>query len=162
MSNKEKIYELLAAEGVNYDCLEHVPVYTMEEMDAAGITAKGAVCKNLFLRDAKGKVHYLVTVPEETRIDLRTLGEKLGTKLSFASAERLQKYLAVEQGCVSPLGVLNDESKSVIVVFDGSLRGSAAVGVHPNDNTATIWLAFADLERLIKNHGNEVSFVDFG
>ena len=159
---KKEIYELLEAKDIAFERLEHEAVYTMEDMDKAGITARGTVCKNLFLRDAKGKNHFLVTVPEERRVDLKALAEKIGsTKLSFASSERLSKYLGVEQGCVSPLGILNDESRSVTVVFDRDLPPSDAIGVHPNDNTATIWLDFASLRRLIEEHGNEVMLAAF-
>jgi len=90
--DKQKIFALLAEKNVSYEKIEHDPVVTMEEMDAAGITARGGVCKNLFLRDVKGRSHFLVTVPEETEVDLRVLADKIGsTKLSFASAERLEK-----------------------------------------------------------------------
>lgn len=159
---KQKIYEFLDSKGIVYDKLEHDVVCTMEEMDAAGITQKGTVCKNLFLRDVKGKFHFLVTVPEEKNVDLRDLAEQIdSTKLSFGSAERLMKYLGVTQGSVSPLGILNDESESVIMVFDRDLVGNKAVGVHPNDNTATIWLDFKDLKEIIKKHGNEIIFAKF-
>ena len=105
---KKEIYSLLEAKGIAFEKLEHEAVYTMEDMDKAGITAKGTVCKNLFLRDAKGKNHFLVTVPEEKQVDLKLLAEIIGsTKLSFASADRLAKYLCVEQGCVSPFGAVD-------------------------------------------------------
>ena len=157
---KQEIYDLLASKGIPYEVLEHQAVYTMEDMDKAGITAKGGVCKNLFLRDAKGKNHFLVTVPEERRVDLKLLAEKLdSTKLSFASAEQLSSYLGVEQGCVSSFGVLNDESRSVTVVFDQSLQSSQAVGIHPNDNTASVWLDFKSLRRVIEEHGNPVKII---
>lgn len=159
---KQEIYSLLEAEGIAFEILEHEAVYTMEDMDSAGITGRGTVCKNLFLRDAKGKNHYLVTVPEKKRVDLKALAAQIGSsKFSFASAERLQKYLKVEQGCVSPLGVLNDESRSVTVVFDEDLCGNKAVGIHPNDNTATVWLAFDDLRRLIEKQGSAVLLARF-
>ena len=159
---KEAIYQLLEGKGITFEKLEHEAVYTMEDMDKAGITAKGTVCKNLFLRDAKGKKHFLVTVPEEKRVDLKILTEKIGsTKLSFASADRLAKYLGVEQGCVSPFGVLNDESRSVIVVFDQELQFDDAVGIHPNDNTSSVWLNFKSLRRVIEEHGNEIMLVKF-
>lgn len=159
---KEEIYKLLESKDIAFEKLEHEAVYTMEDMEKAGIVGKGTVCKNLFLRDAKGKTHYLVTVPEEKRVDMKSLAEHIGsTKLSFASAERLTKYLGVEQGCVSPFGVLNDESQSVIVVFDNDLRNDKAVGIHPNDNTATVWLAFSDLKKIIEEHGNEICFAKF-
>ena len=159
---KEEIYHILEEKGITFEKLEHQAVYTMEDMDKAGITARGTVCKNLFLRDAKGKNHFLVTVPEEKRVDLKILAERIGsTKLSFASADRLAKYLGVEQGCVSPFGVLNDESGSVTVVFDQDLLFKGAVGVHPNDNTATVWLDFESLRRVIEEHGNEIMLVKF-
>lgn len=159
---KQEIYNLLKSEGIAFEKLEHEAVYTMEDMDKAGITAKGMVCKNLFLRDAKGKKHFLVTVPEERKVDLKALSEKLGTtKLSFASAERLATYLGVEQGCVSPFGVLNDESRSVKVVFDQSLQFCSSVGVHPNDNTASVWLDFKSLRHVIEEHGNSVEMIKF-
>ncbi|MBQ7084026.1 MAG: prolyl-tRNA synthetase associated domain-containing protein [Anaerotignum sp.] len=162
MIGKKEIYELLNDAQIPYESMEHEAVYTMEEMDRLGITKKGTVCKNLFLRDAKGKKHYLLCVPDERKIELKTLHEKIGsTKLSFASAERLEKYLGVQQGCVSPLGVLNDDVRNVTVIFDSVLLGEAQVGVHPNDNTATIWLSFENLYRLIREHGNEVEIVVF-
>ncbi len=159
---KQEIYQLLEQKGVLFEKMEHAAVFTMEEMDEAGITRKGTVCKNLFLRDFKGKNHYLVTVPEHKKVDMRDLAEQIGsTKLSFGSAERLDKYLGLTQGSVSPLGILNDESKSVVMVFDKDLKADEEVGVHPNDNTATLWLAFDALRSIIAEHGNQVVFAEF-
>lgn len=160
--HKKEVYALLNKKGVSYEAVEHEAVYTMEEMERAGINAHGCICKNLFLRDTKGRQHYLVTVPDERRVDLKWLSASLGTsKLSFASAERLDKYLDVPQGSVSPLGLLNDETASVIFVPDASLAALPVVGVHPNDNTATVFLSFADLRQIIEEHGNPVVLMDF-
>ncbi len=157
---KNEVYALLEERQVPYEKMEHAAVFTMEEMNQAGITEKGAVCKNLFLRDAKGKNHYLVTAPEEVKIDMKELAQKIGsTRLSFGSAERLMKNLGVEQGSVSPFGVLNNEDNGVVVVFDKSLEGGT-IGLHPNDNTATIWMKFEDLRKLIKEvAGNKTMVV---
>ena len=160
--HKNEVYALLNEKGVSYKAVEHKAVFTMEEMERAGINAHGCICKNLFLRDAKGRQHYLVTVPDERRVDLKWLSAALGTsKLSFASAERLDKYLNVPQGSVSPLGLLNDESCSVIFAADATLAALPVIGVHPNDNTATVFLSFADLRRIIEEHGNPVVLMDF-
>lgn len=103
-----------------------------------------------------------MTVPDERRVDLKWLSAALGSsKLSFASAERLDTYLKVPQGSVSPLGILNDESRSVIFAADAALASLPAIGVHPNDNTATVFLSFADLRRIIEAHGNSVVLIDF-
>lgn len=159
---KQEVRDLLDAKKISYEWMDHAPVFTMEEMDAAGISQKGNVCKNLFLRDAKGKNHFLVVMLEEKRADLSKLAEQLdSTKLSFASPERLEKYLGVRQGSVSPFGILNDEAHQVLVVFDKDLATKPLVGVHPNDNTATLWLQFRDLEAIIRETGNPTRFVSF-
>ena len=159
---KNEIYAFLNEKGIPYEAVEHEAVFTMEEMERAGINAHGCICKNLFLRDAKGKQHFLVTVPDERRVDLKWLSSALGTsKLSFASAERLDKYLGVPQGSVSPFGILNDESRSVIFAADSALTSLPVIGVHLNDNTATVFLSFADLRQIIENHGNGVILLDF-
>lgn len=65
----------------------------------------------------------------------------------------------MEKGAVTPLGILNDEARAVEVLFDRDLAGLPSLGVHPNRNTATVFLTFSDLESLIRSHGNSVSFV---
>lgn len=88
---KDEIKQYLENKGIQYRILEHPAVYTMAEMEQLGIFREGRVCKNLFLRDQKGKQHFLVSLPEEKQVDLKDLGEKLGgQRLSFASEERLQ------------------------------------------------------------------------
>ena len=142
--------------GYKYEKLEHAPVFTMEEMDVAGITKQGNVVKNLFVRNAKGDKHYLVSAPEDRKIDMNKLAILLGsTRLSFASPERMDKYLGVQQGSVSPLCVLNDENHEVFVAFDQSLMGEERIGVHPLENTATIFMSFKDLKKIIEDQGNK-------
>lgn len=91
---------------------------------------------------------------------LRALAAQLeSSKLSFASAERLEKYLGLKQGEVTPLGVLNDADAAVEVVFDRGLERFPCLGVHPNDNTATVWLSLADILRVVEGNGNEIRWV---
>lgn len=100
----KKVLDFLKNENIPYEITEHEPVYTMEDMERIGLDTLGTICKNLFIRDAKGKRHFLITADNDTQINLKELGEKLGAgKVSFASAERLEKYLGVTAGCVSPL-----------------------------------------------------------
>ena len=139
LEKRQKVYDFLTSLGVVYTVTEHPAVFSIEEMDGLGITFKGHVCKNLFLRDAKGKRHLLVTLPKDKRVPLKTLQQKLGTSgLSFASGERLAKYLNLAQGEVTPFGILNDDGRDVELIFDSALEGDPCLGVHPNDNTATL------------------------
>ena len=142
--------------GYKYDKVEHSAVFTMEEMEVAGITKKGDVVKNLFVRNAKGDKHYLVSVVESKQVDMTKLALALGsTRLSFASPERMDKYLGVAQGSVSPLCILNDENHEVIVAFDQSLMGKDRIGVHPLENTATIFMPFKDIKKIVESNGNK-------
>lgn len=152
---KETVYQQLQTLGISYTVAEHPAVFTMEDMHVQGLNAKGVLCKNLFVRDAKGKRHFLVVAREETPVQLHALGETLEAgKLSFASPQRLETYLAAVSGAVSPLDILWDEGHSVTVVLDQALQGEALLGVHPNDNTATVFLHWDDLVRFIQAQGN--------
>ena len=79
MSEKRSIvFEALEALGVPYEVWEHPAVYTIEEMDALHLPDPSVVVKNLFLRDAKGKQHFLVVLQKDKQADLRALGSTLG------------------------------------------------------------------------------------
>lgn len=160
MSDRKAALARLDALGIPYELTEHPAVFTIEEMEQLGLTRGGMVCKNLFLRDAKGRRHFLVVIPSDCRADIKLIETQLGsTRLSFASAQRLQKYLGLVGGEVTPLGVVNDPDAAVEVVFDRSLEGNPRIGVHPNDNTATVWLTFDDLLHFVKDNGNTVHFI---
>ena len=64
-NQKQKVYDALDKLNIKYEVVEHEPVYTMEVMDRLGLPKKGTLCKNLFLRDSKGKRHFLVTCEED-------------------------------------------------------------------------------------------------
>ena len=156
-----KVLDVLENAGIRYRMVSHDPVYTIEEMERLHLDADVLIAKNLFLRDARGKRHFLVVLAKDKVVDLKVLRRRLGTSaLSFASEARLKRLLGLEKGAVTPLGILNDEARAVEVLFDRDLAGLPALGVHPNRNTATVFLPLADLESLIRSHGNAVSFVD--
>jgi len=159
METTETLPALLRREGIAYELTEHPAVFTIEEMLALHLPHSEAVAKNLFLRDDKKRQYYLVCARQEKRIDLKELQKKIASRrLSFASEEDLQHLLRLTKGSVTPLGILNDTKRLVSVVLDEAFRGSL-IGVHPNRNTATVWLQTEDLVRLLEQHGNPVRFV---
>lgn len=163
MEAEKQILSMLEKEGIPFEVMQHPAVYTVPDMEALGICEKGTIAKNLFLRNSNGKTHYLVTLRHEKTADLKELRRQLGsTQLSFASPERLKTHLGLEPGAVTPFGVMNDAEAAVVVVFDRDLIGEERLGVHPNTNTATVFLAFSDLLRLVKKHGNPVCYVELG
>lgn len=158
----EEILERLKELNINYELAEHKAVYNMEEMDAlnSDIFKGAAICKNLFLRDQKGKRHFLVVLKEEKQANLSELSKLLlSTKLSFASSERLMKYLSVIPGAVNPLSIINDKEKKVEVILDKDLLKEEKIGVHPGINTVTVILSPLDLERYVKENGNKLKLI---
>ncbi len=158
---KEKVLKKLQELNINYKEVQHLPVYTIEEMDALGDIFDGAkICKNLFVRDQKGKRHFLIVMPEEKRAPLAEIATKIeSTKLSFASEERLMKYLKLTPGSVTPLSVINDEENAVEVIFDEELKKEKLLGVHPCENTATILITPNDLEKYILENKNKLKYI---
>lgn len=160
MNAQEKVFERLKELGIKYEVTNHPAVFTIEEMDNLNITQEGDVCKNLFLRDDKGKRHFLVVLEKDKKADLKSLQSQLGcSRLGFASEERLSQYLQLKKGEVTPLGIMNDPGAFVEVVLDKDLIGRNKLGVHPNDNTATVWLSFEALKKIIEGNGNKIHFV---
>ena len=151
---RDDVYAALRELGLSFEVDEHEPVFTIEEMEALGLNEKGMVVKNLFLRDQKGKKHFLVLLPSDRHADLKSIGEQLGAgKLSFASEERLAKYLGLSKGSVTPLGMMNDREHAVEVAVERSLTSEPRLGVHPNENTATVWLSWQDLKKYLEHFG---------
>jgi len=158
---EHKVLETLDKLGIPYVRHEHPPVATVEEAEKHWGALKGTHCKNLFLRNYKGNRHYLVIAPVTRGIDLKRLNAMLAEdRLSFASAERLKRWLGLEPGSVSPFGLINDENRHVQVVCDRTLRSSDALGFHPNVNTATLEIALADFERFLESRGNPVRWLE--
>lgn len=163
MTQQEKVYEALDKLGIEYKVIHHEEVHTIEEMDALGIFTDGEVCKNLFLRNANGKTHYVVSMLKDKHPDIqKDIRTQLGcSRLSFGSDERLMKHMCLTPGAVGPFGILNDDDADVNVVLDSELKTvEGYIGFHPNDNTAFLWLKFDDLIKFIKSRGNDVYYIN--
>ena len=134
--NKQEIYNYLTKKNIKYEITEHKAVYNMEELAEVKLPHPEADAKNLFVRDDKRQNYYLITIK----------GEK----------EELSEILGLIPGAVTPLGLLNDKDHRVKFYLDNGFKDMEFIGVHPNDNTATVWLSPADLIRLLKENGNEI------
>lgn len=164
VSEKEKkVYEVLDNLNINYKKYEHLPVFTIEEANELDIDINGHHCKNLFIRNRKGNQHYLVIIEESKKVDLKELALKLkSTPLSFASEDRLDKFLGLTPGSVTPFGLINDTNGEVIVVIDEIYRSEEGISIcfHPNINTATIELSLEDFDKYLQWCGNKVLYVE--
>ncbi len=145
----------LDALAIPFTAHEHVAVFTVAESDTVNAAIPGAHTKNLFLKDAGG-AFWLVTVPGEARVDLKTLPAAIGCKrVSFGKADDMQRLLGIAPGSVTPLAAINAAPGTITVVLDAGLAAAERVNVHPLRNTGTIGLAGATILDLLRHWGHE-------
>ena len=160
--DKQEIYDLLSARNICHEVTEHKAVYNMAEVAEIHLPYPEADAKNLFIRDDKKRNYYLITVKGDKRADLKAFRRQNNTRpLTFASVQDLMDMLGLISGAVTPLGLLNDREHKVTFWLDKSfLEGSGLIGIHPNDNTATVWLKTQDLIRLLEENGTQVTLFE--
>lgn len=153
--NVEALFARLSELEITTRTVEHPPVFTVDEAQKLRGDLEGSHIKNLFLRNKKGKM-WLVVTPEETPLDLKALGKRIGAgNLSFGSPERLGRYLGVEPGSVTPFAVINDRDHKVQVVLDDGIFARDPIWCHPLVNTRTTAIAGQDLLRFLEACGHE-------
>lgn len=145
----------LASWQINPPIIEHPPLFTCDEADRLLLDRPGTRLKNLFLRDNYGRRHALLLTTPHKQVDLKALSTQLGwSRIGFASAERLDKYLGVAPGHVSVLALVNDGEQAVELWLDNDLIEGDDFHCHPLRNTATVLLSKADLSRFAEQTGH--------
>ncbi len=160
MNRKEKVFKVLADLNIEYKITNHPPVPTVEEASKYWADLESAHCKNLFFRNHKGNKHYLVLIDYRHSMVIKDLEQILKQgKISFASAKRLDKYLGLMAGSVSPFGLINDAENHVHLFIDKNLEHVENISFHPNDNTSTLVLSFKDFIKFLDWSGNSYEFI---
>ena len=159
--NKQEILDYLKEKDVLHEVTEHKAVYNMEEVSQIDIPYPEAEAKNLFVRDDKKRNYYLITVKGDKKVNLKEFRKENNTRaLSFASEDELKSRIGVIPGAVTPFGLLNDKELKVKSFIDKEFAKTGhLIAVHPNDNTATVYLKAEDLIDIIKEHGNQVDVI---
>lgn len=159
--DKNQIYNLIKEKGIWHEIEEHEAVYNMDDLAKIKVLYPEYDAKNLFVRDDKKRNYYLITVKGNKKVDLNKFKNEYNTRrLSFASPNDLANILKLIPGAVSPLGLLNDDELKVSFYIDETfLKNKKIIGIHPNDNTATLWLKTEDLINIIKEHGTEIHII---
>lgn len=161
MRGQQQVYDYLAGQGIKFDYYEHPEAPTIE-IAAQYYRGEGTVlCKNLFFRNHKGNKHYLVIMDARHNMDIHDIEHKLHQgKLSFASPERMMKYLGVRPGSVSLFTLVNDVNHEVILFIDRKLLEAEKVSFHPNDNTASLVISRDDMVKFINGIGNQYEYME--
>lgn len=161
MNGDKRLYELLDLLEISYDYYEHPEAPTVEEATKYWKDIDATHCKNLFFRNHKGNRHYLVILEHRQDLNIRDLEVRLKQgKLTFASPERLYKYLGLTPGSVTPFGLINDQAKHVHLFLDKNLAQSKTISFHPCINTASLVIKYSDFLKFINHCGNTYEYVE--
>lgn len=171
MTRKELVYNYLQTNGIQYDEYDHPEGKTIEEAMRWWRNDGSVHCKNIFLRNHKGNQHYLVCFDCRHDLDIHDLEQRLKArlqaagkaapgKLSFASPERMMRYLGLEPGSVSPFGLINDTEHHVILFLDTHLQEALSLSFHPNDCTGTVVISQGEFMRYLSLIGNTYEFME--
>lgn len=160
MIGDPSVYKFLDLAGMKFEYHEHPPAPTIE---IAVLYWKDLLetthCKNLFFRNHKGNKHYLVIFDHRKALGIHDLEKYLKQgKLSFASEQRMEKYLGLKPGSVSPFGLINDKEHHVHLFIDEDLALQPKISFHPNDNRASLVIQYKDFIRFLNTIGNPYQY----
>lgn len=161
MLSRADLIAFFDAHGVDHSTTDHEAVFRVGEGEEVKHAIPGAHTKNLFLKDAKGRL-WLISAKDDTVIDLKRLHTVIGSaRLSFGSAELMVETLGVTPGSVTAFSVINDTDRQVTFVLDKALAEAAQVNFHPLTNTATTTVSQAGFRRFLAATGVAPLVVDF-
>jgi Ala-tRNA(Pro) deacylase len=160
MRGQPGLYEVLEKLSIDIEYHEHPPIATIEDAKIHWKDLDSGRCKNIFFRNHKGDKHYLVILEHLRQLNIHDLERRLKQgKLTFASDQRLKKYLGVEPGSVSPFGLINDKEHQVHLFIDEKLNEFNRLSFHPNINTASLVIKKNDFIRFLISMGNPFEFI---
>ena len=157
----QSVFDFLDRHELRYTWYEHPEAPTIEIARQYWRADGSKHCKNLFFRNHKGNRHYLVCFDAEQSLAIRDLEQRLRQgKLTFASEERMERWLGLRPGSVSPFGLINDPEQHVHLFLDAQLRNYPALSFHPNDNRATVVIELEEFLRYLAKVGNSYEFIE--
>lgn len=161
MERETIVREFLDRHKIRYDIYHHPASPTIEEAKAHWREDGSKHCKNLFFRNHKGDRHYLVCFDCDRSLAIHDLEHRLRQgKLTFASPQRMERYLGLEPGSVSPFGLINDAEHHVHLFLDRHLQTCDSLSFHPNDCRATVVISRPEFERYLSLVGNTYEYLD--
>ena len=154
-------YDLLDSLGIAYQRIDHEAAMTMEACAAIDEALDATICKNLLLCNRQCTAFYLLMIPGNKTFKTSVLSKQIGSsRLSFADAEYMERFLDITPGSVSVLGLMNDHEHHVQLLIDEDVLKGEFFGCHPCINTSSLRLRTSDLmEKIIPAMGHEPRIV---
>ena len=157
-----RVYDLLDKLGIEYLRTDHERTDTMEACNAVDAVLDVLICKNLFLCNRQKTNFYLLMMPGDKPFKTKELSSQINSaRLSFASAEDMEKYLDIHPGAVSVMGLMNDHGNMVQLLVDEDVLKGEYLGCHPCVNTSSVKIKTQDIyEKFLKKTGHVPTYVN--
>lgn len=161
LDREVRCYDFLDELEIEYWRIDHEGAFTMEACLEIDKVLGATVCKNLFLCNRQKTDFYLLLMPGDKPFKTKELSAQINSsRLSFAGEEDMLKYLDVEPGSVSFLGLMNDSEKQVQLLVDEDLLSGEWIGMHPCVNTSTLKIKTADVfGKILEKLGRDMKTV---
>lgn len=167
---QQNVLQYLEAHDIAFTTYNHPEGKTIDEAKRWWKADGSVHCKNIFMRNHKGDQHYLICFPCDDDLAIHDIehwlkdvlvsqGLKAPGKLSFASPERMMRYLGLEPGSVSPFGLINDTEHHVILFLDSRLKEASTLSFHPNDCRGTVVISQDAFQKYLQCVGNKVEYI---
>lgn len=141
-----RTYDYLDELGIAYERADHEAANTMEACKAVDDALGVVMCKNLFLCNRQKTKFYLLLMPGDKKFKTKELSAQINSsRLSFAETEDMVKYLDIEPGSVSVMGLMNDTEHTVQLLIDEDVLSDAYIGCHPCVNTSSMKIPTAEI-----------------
>ncbi len=141
-----RTYDFLDKLGISYVRTDHEPANTMEACNAIDAILGVLICKNLFLCNRQKTNFYLLMMPGDKKFKTKELSAQINSaRLSFAEPEDMLKYLDIEPGAVSIMGLMNDKEHQVQLLIDEDVLHGEELGCHPCVCTSSLKMKTSDV-----------------
>ena len=141
-----RTYDFLDRLGIRYQRTDHGRADNMEACNEIDAILGVIICKNLFLCNRQGTDFYLLMMPGDKKFKTKELSKQINTaRLSFAGAEEMLKYLDIEPGAVSIMGLMNDRGHAVRLLIDEDVLRDEYIGCHPCVCTSSLKIRTKDI-----------------
>lgn len=152
-----RTYNFLDDLGVRYSRTDHERADNMNACNEIDAVLDVIICKNLFLCNRQKTDFYLLMMPGTKKFKTKELSSQIDSaRLSFADPEDMLKYLDIEPGAVSIMGLMNDKEHKVQLLIDEEVLDGEYLGCHPCVCTSSLKLRTSDvLEKFLPATGHD-------
>ncbi len=141
-----RTYDFLDGLGIGYERTDHERADNMVACNEIDKILGVLICKNLFLCNRQKTAFYLLMMPGDKKFKTKELSAQINSaRLSFADPEDMLRYLDIEPGAVSIMGLMNDKEKHVQLLIDEDVLEGEYIGCHPCVCTSSLKIKTKDI-----------------